>query len=163
MRWSTLATLVVVVLCGQNVSQAAENWPQWRGPSATGVAAAGEYPLKFSRQRGPVVENQTAREGDIDARCLGRSDLRYLRHRRAGRRSLLQHAGQGAVAEAARQAAAGQKPARERQQFIARDRWQASRRVFQERHAGLFRFGGERKVARPIFRRSSVKTRCGGT
>jgi outer membrane protein assembly factor BamB len=26
----------------------ADNWPQWRGPEATGVAAAGDYPIEFS-------------------------------------------------------------------------------------------------------------------
>jgi hypothetical protein len=27
---------------------AAENWPQWRGPLGSGVAADGDYPVKFS-------------------------------------------------------------------------------------------------------------------
>jgi outer membrane protein assembly factor BamB len=27
---------------------AADNWPQWRGPQANGVAAAGKYPVRFS-------------------------------------------------------------------------------------------------------------------
>jgi outer membrane protein assembly factor BamB len=31
---------------------AAENWPQWRGPLGTGVAAAGDYPVKFSATEG---------------------------------------------------------------------------------------------------------------
>jgi outer membrane protein assembly factor BamB len=26
----------------------ADNWPQWRGPTATGVAASGDYPIRFS-------------------------------------------------------------------------------------------------------------------
>ncbi len=30
----------------------AENWPQWRGPQGTGVAEAGEYPVKFSNTEG---------------------------------------------------------------------------------------------------------------
>ena len=29
-----------------------ENWPQWRGPLGTGVAADGEYPVKFGREQG---------------------------------------------------------------------------------------------------------------
>jgi len=33
-------------------AEAAENWPQWRGPLGTGVAAAGQYPVKFSPQEG---------------------------------------------------------------------------------------------------------------
>jgi len=31
---------------------AAENWPQWRGPLGTGVAADGDYPVKFSADEG---------------------------------------------------------------------------------------------------------------
>ena len=31
---------------------AAENWPQWRGPLGTGVAAEGDYPVKFSGSEG---------------------------------------------------------------------------------------------------------------
>jgi outer membrane protein assembly factor BamB len=31
---------------------AADNWPQWRGPLATGVAADGNYPVKFSSDEG---------------------------------------------------------------------------------------------------------------
>lgn len=31
---------------------AEENWPQWRGPLGTGVAADGEYPVKFSSDEG---------------------------------------------------------------------------------------------------------------
>ena len=34
--------------CNAQCSTAAENWPQWRGPLGTGVAAEGEYPVKFS-------------------------------------------------------------------------------------------------------------------
>jgi outer membrane protein assembly factor BamB len=32
----------------QNTASGAENWPQWRGPDARGVAALGDYPAKFS-------------------------------------------------------------------------------------------------------------------
>ena len=35
-----------------NVASAAENWPQWRGPLGTGVAADGDYPVKFSADEG---------------------------------------------------------------------------------------------------------------
>lgn len=31
---------------------AAENWPQWRGPLSNGVGAAGEYPVKFDAEHG---------------------------------------------------------------------------------------------------------------
>jgi outer membrane protein assembly factor BamB len=30
------------------ITAAEENWPQWRGPLGTGVAGAGDYPVKFS-------------------------------------------------------------------------------------------------------------------
>jgi outer membrane protein assembly factor BamB len=30
----------------------ADNWPQWRGPNASGVAAEGDYPVKFSADDG---------------------------------------------------------------------------------------------------------------
>ena len=33
-------------------SNAADNWPQWRGPLGTGVASAGNYPLAFSKDEG---------------------------------------------------------------------------------------------------------------
>jgi outer membrane protein assembly factor BamB len=41
-------------LCLSGMCQAslAENWPQWRGPLGTGVAADGEYPVKFSEENG---------------------------------------------------------------------------------------------------------------
>jgi outer membrane protein assembly factor BamB len=37
---------VAMVECAE--STMAENWPQWRGPLGTGVAADGEYPVTFS-------------------------------------------------------------------------------------------------------------------
>ena len=43
----------VLVCAGIQTSFAAEeNWPQWRGPLGTGVAADGEYPVKFSNEDG---------------------------------------------------------------------------------------------------------------
>ena len=33
---------------GISASLFAENWPQWRGPEATSLAAPGNYPEKFS-------------------------------------------------------------------------------------------------------------------
>jgi outer membrane protein assembly factor BamB len=44
---------VVIVITSVEFSPAAEeNWPQWRGPRGTGVAADGEYPVKFSNNEG---------------------------------------------------------------------------------------------------------------
>src|SRR5947208_1859785 len=40
--------LTLVVALQRVSSNAAENWPQWRGPLGTGVAAKGDYPIKFS-------------------------------------------------------------------------------------------------------------------
>lgn len=33
-------------------AQGADNWPQWRGPNASGIAAAGDFPVKFSGDEG---------------------------------------------------------------------------------------------------------------
>ncbi len=33
-------------------AHAADNWPQWRGPNAKGIAAAGDYPVEFSGEEG---------------------------------------------------------------------------------------------------------------
>jgi outer membrane protein assembly factor BamB len=49
-RLLTVGTLVAV--CWAQVAPAEENWPQWRGPLGTGVAADGEYPVKFSAEEG---------------------------------------------------------------------------------------------------------------
>jgi outer membrane protein assembly factor BamB len=38
-------------MCWQS-AVGADNWPQWRGPLGTGVAADGEYPVKFSAEEG---------------------------------------------------------------------------------------------------------------
>ena len=43
---SGIALLVVILM--QLPLAAAENWPQWRGPEANGIAATGEYPIAFS-------------------------------------------------------------------------------------------------------------------
>lgn len=49
MRWSTFVASAIVVVVLQSNLLAVENWPQWRGPLGTGIAAAGDYPVKFSR------------------------------------------------------------------------------------------------------------------
>lgn len=41
-------SIVLVVSLWVHVSVFAENWPQWRGPHADGVAASGDYPIHFS-------------------------------------------------------------------------------------------------------------------
>jgi len=46
-----LVGLLLVSLPGA-LSAAAENWPQWRGPLANGVAVDGDYPVQFSSDRG---------------------------------------------------------------------------------------------------------------
>jgi outer membrane protein assembly factor BamB len=33
-------------------AHAADNWPQWRGPNAKGIAATGDYPVEFSGKEG---------------------------------------------------------------------------------------------------------------
>lgn len=47
-----LRFVVLVILFLSRPATAAENWPQWRGPLGTGVAADGEYPVKFSSNEG---------------------------------------------------------------------------------------------------------------
>jgi outer membrane protein assembly factor BamB len=50
-----LRVLTIGLVAVANLVQAAfaeENWPQWRGPLGTGVAADGEYPAKFSADEG---------------------------------------------------------------------------------------------------------------
>lgn len=37
-----------VALLGQVPARSADNWPQWRGPGGTGIAAEGAYPVTFS-------------------------------------------------------------------------------------------------------------------
>jgi outer membrane protein assembly factor BamB len=46
-----LVVAILFAVLSQGLS-AAENWPQWRGPLGTGVAAPGEYSVKFSDTEG---------------------------------------------------------------------------------------------------------------
>jgi len=39
---------LIVLAAGDRFAFGADNWPQWRGPAGTGVAADGEYPTEFS-------------------------------------------------------------------------------------------------------------------
>jgi outer membrane protein assembly factor BamB len=43
---------LLIVISSAEVTRGEENWPQWRGPLGTGVAADGEYPVKFSADEG---------------------------------------------------------------------------------------------------------------
>jgi outer membrane protein assembly factor BamB len=50
---------VWLLVCGVSIAAGAkefatatQNWPQWRGPLAHGVGAAGDYPVKFSSDEG---------------------------------------------------------------------------------------------------------------
>lgn len=54
MRWPIFVVFAIVVVIPFRTVSAAENWPQWRGPLGTGVAAedANEYPVKFSSTEG---------------------------------------------------------------------------------------------------------------
>jgi outer membrane protein assembly factor BamB len=44
--------LAIIATCPLHFVTAAENWPQWRGPLGTGVAADGDYPVEFSAEEG---------------------------------------------------------------------------------------------------------------
>jgi outer membrane protein assembly factor BamB len=52
MRRHTIIAFAIVLAFSMGKLPAAENWPQWRGPLGTGVAAAGEYPITFSDTEG---------------------------------------------------------------------------------------------------------------
>ena len=43
-----LLVVFCVLLGGAHAGWAVDNWPQWRGPAANGVAAGEDYPLKWS-------------------------------------------------------------------------------------------------------------------
>ena len=58
---STLAMLAAMILVG--VTAHAQNWPQWRGPDANGVAAPGNYPVKFSAADGLLWKAQLPGKG----------------------------------------------------------------------------------------------------
>lgn len=46
---NTLSALVIFAGALQ-----AQNWPQWRGPGANGIAEPGNYPVKFSSTEGLI-------------------------------------------------------------------------------------------------------------
>jgi outer membrane protein assembly factor BamB len=52
MRLPTTAAFALVLLTHFLEANAAENWPQWRGPGGAGVGADGDYPVKFSGSEG---------------------------------------------------------------------------------------------------------------
>jgi outer membrane protein assembly factor BamB len=47
---ASVVTLIISVTFYNGL--VAENWPQWSGPLGTGVAAQGDYPVKFSAEEG---------------------------------------------------------------------------------------------------------------
>ncbi|MEZ6063996.1 MAG: PQQ-binding-like beta-propeller repeat protein [Planctomycetaceae bacterium] len=47
-RLLIVCTSVAILFVTSAVSDAAENWPQWRGPAANGVAPGAGYPIKWS-------------------------------------------------------------------------------------------------------------------
>jgi outer membrane protein assembly factor BamB len=51
-RAFAIAVVVIVCSCTKLTFAAEDNWPQWRGPLGTGVAADGKYPVKFSNKDG---------------------------------------------------------------------------------------------------------------
>ena len=48
MRYALALLLLALVL----PAHAADNWPQWRGPNAKGIAPSGDYPVNFSSEEG---------------------------------------------------------------------------------------------------------------
>jgi outer membrane protein assembly factor BamB len=49
---SSRIALTLLVFSAILPVRAADNWPQWRGPQANGVATEGKYPVKFSADSG---------------------------------------------------------------------------------------------------------------
>lgn len=49
---SIVALCSVLLLCAAATLDAADNWPQWRGPDGGAAGADGEYPVKFSADDG---------------------------------------------------------------------------------------------------------------
>src|SRR5262245_11844576 len=52
MRRPTILAFAIIIAFSTGGLPAADNWPQWHGPLGTGVAAAGDYPVKFSDTEG---------------------------------------------------------------------------------------------------------------
>ena len=44
---TTVMAMILMVMTAHS-----QNWPQWRGPEANGIAAPGNYPVKFSATDG---------------------------------------------------------------------------------------------------------------
>jgi outer membrane protein assembly factor BamB len=64
-RLSSLRGLILLAAACCPSAHAADNWPQWRGPHSNGVAAEGDYPVKFSADEGVAWK--------VDLPGLGRS------------------------------------------------------------------------------------------
>ena len=56
---SVSGPLVLVTLGGQLRGEEAENWPQWRGPLATGTAPHGDPPLVWNEDEGKNIRWKT--------------------------------------------------------------------------------------------------------
>ena len=49
MNRSILPLIVLILMCALDAAPRAENWPQWRGPSANGVSGETSLPVKWSK------------------------------------------------------------------------------------------------------------------
>jgi outer membrane protein assembly factor BamB len=45
------SVVLILLLIPSTQASSADNWPQWRGPENTGVAASGNYPVEFSESK----------------------------------------------------------------------------------------------------------------
>jgi len=75
-----LGFLTSVSALGDNAGGAAcgaylNNWPQWRGPLANGVAPQANPPIPLERDKQCPLENRSARQGTFFAHCLRRFRL----------------------------------------------------------------------------------------
>ena len=64
MKTKTMGCVALfMILITTGFSQDHNNWPQWRGPDANGVAAPGNYPVKFSATDGVLWKAQLPGKG----------------------------------------------------------------------------------------------------
>ena len=167
MRRSMLFALLSVSLAVCNVRSAAENWPQWRGPLGTGVAAAGDYPVKFSGTEGVAWKVEAAGRGHFDAGRLGRSHFRDVRHQCDGRgrdgvvcydmqgkelwRTAVRH--RSGRASIATRSGSNPSPVTDGENLVV---------YFKTRHARVFRSCRQREVEDQSAGEVRRRTRCGG-
>ena len=79
-------TLSLLCLCFFSLSAHAQNWPQFRGPSATGVVEGGAAAVKWNGEKAlnTALENSDSGSGPLESGRLGQQSFRQhgCHHRR---------------------------------------------------------------------------------